>query len=169
MGKSYPWCLWVLGVATKLTEYTKTQQRKYLAMGRCRCGRPQDVPGRVTCSMCLAKKKKYWNGLYKEDYNRRRRELNRIRKQEVIRTYGGKCACCGEDRWEFLTIDHVNGGGTKHRKQVGSGGGAFYKWLKANGYPQEGYRVLCMNCNMALGLYGYCPHQVEKLATKEKL
>ena len=25
------------------------------------------------------------------------------------------CACCNEKIYEFLTIDHLNGGGTKHR------------------------------------------------------
>jgi len=45
-----------------------------------------------------------------------------------------------------LSIDHVNGGGTKHRKALGSGGGlAFYGWLIKNAYP-PGYQVLCMNC-----------------------
>jgi hypothetical protein len=29
--------------------------------------------------------------------------------------------------------------------------------LARNGFP-DGYRVLCHNCNMALGQYGYCPH-----------
>jgi hypothetical protein len=24
------------------------------------------------------------------------------------------------------------------------------------------YRVLCHNCNMALGFYGYCPHHPER-------
>jgi hypothetical protein len=27
------------------------------------------------------------------------------------------------------------------------------------GTPHPDYRVLCHNCNTALGFYGYCPHQ----------
>src|SRR5688572_6031846 len=33
--------------------------------------------------------------------------------------YGGAvCKCCGETRTEFLSIDHVQGGGGKHRKEI---------------------------------------------------
>jgi hypothetical protein len=89
--------------------------------------------------------------------NARNRAYNRKRRLEVIARYGGSCACCGEDRMEFLAIDHIEGGGNRHRKEVGCGD-AFYKWLRAQGLP-EGYRVLCHNCNLALGFYKRCPHQ----------
>jgi len=29
------------------------------------------------------------------------------------------------------------------------------------GYP-TGFRVLCHNCNQAIGLYGYCPHKTPR-------
>lgn len=51
-------------------------------------------------------------------------------------------------------IDHINGGGTKHRKQIGS---HIYNWIKNNEFP-EGFQVLCFNCNLAKGFYGVCPH-----------
>ena len=69
-------------------------------------------------------------------------------KLEVLGFYSkGKptCAICKEDRMECLTIDHINGGGRKHRKEIGCESKAFYSWLKRNNYPL-GYRVLCMNC-----------------------
>ena len=69
------------------------------------------------------------------------------------------CACCGMDRVEFLGIDHINGGGTQHHKKLG--GGNMPQWLHANNYPM-GFRVLCHNCNFAIGHYGYCPHTKEK-------
>lgn len=72
-----------------------------------------------------------------------------------IEHYGGTCACCGENRYEFLAIDHINGGGGKHRKKTG---GHTERWLVKNNFPQ-GYRILCHNCNQSLGLYGYCPHK----------
>lgn len=82
-------------------------------------------------------------------------------KLEVLAHYGNQmCACCGLTDWEFLTIDHINGGGTKHRKELGKGGINFYKWLRANSYP-SGYRVLCFNCNCTRGMYGYCPHEIQ--------
>lgn len=73
-----------------------------------------------------------------------------------------KCACCGERTVEFLTIDHINGNGAAHRREleaqnVGPGTG-FYLWLKSNGYP-NGFQVLCYNCNCAKGCYGTCPHK----------
>jgi hypothetical protein len=78
----------------------------------------------------------------------------------VIMHYGGdppKCACCDESHYEFLTIDHINGGGEKDRKARG-GGTAFYRSLIRDGFPL-GLRVLCYNCHLARGFSGYCPHQ----------
>jgi hypothetical protein len=68
-------------------------------------------------------------------------------KLEMVDAYGGKCVICGESMPEFLTIDHANGGGTKHRKQVG---GDFRAWLRRQGWPKEGYRLLCANCNCSV-------------------
>ena len=41
-----------------------------------------------------------------------------------------------------LSIDHLDGGGTAHRKIVGRN---IYYWLIKNAFP-KGYQVLCMNC-----------------------
>ena len=81
----------------------------------------------------------------------------RVRKK-VISHYGGKCECCGEDRYEFLAIDHIKGNGNKHRKKEKYT--ELARWLTQNNYP-KGYRVLCHNCNMAIGFHGYCPHQTK--------
>lgn len=100
------------------------------------------------------------------------REANRAKrynlnlKLEMIAAYGGKCLCCGESRWEFLTIDHINGDGAQERKKSREDGrcGAglpFYYVLKKQGWPQDRYQLLCMNCNAAHGFYGYCPHELE--------
>ena len=111
-------------------------------------------------------RERYLNGkqAYREENREKRkkqqREILRKLKKTTILKYGGKCECCGEKKLEFLTIDHINGGGTKHRKKVG-GGGAFYYWLRRNNYP-SGYRVLCSNCNSSYGSYGYCPHKTNK-------
>jgi hypothetical protein len=82
----------------------------------------------------------------------------RALRVEVLAAYGGKCACCGESAFEFMTIDHIHGGGNKHRKSLGGGGLSVYTWLKRSGFP-AGFRVLCMNCNFADGKFGGCPHQ----------
>lgn len=93
----------------------------------------------------------------REKYLEARRAQRRHLKMEVLLSYGGCCACCGETKYEFLSIDHINGGGTQHRKEIGKAGHSFYQWLKTNNYPEE-FQVLCMNCNFAKGKYGYCPH-----------
>jgi len=93
------------------------------------------------------------------------KEANKKRRIIVLEYYSGKlpkCACCGESTYEFLSIDHINGGGNKHRKEMGmknGKGGNIYHWLIKNNFP-EGYQVLCHNCNMAKGFYGICPHNV---------
>jgi hypothetical protein len=81
-------------------------------------------------------------------------------RQEALDHYGSVCQCCGEFRYEFLAIDHKNGGGLKQRRELGKEGQKFVFWLRKNNYP-EGYQVLCHNCNLALGHYGFCPHRPE--------
>jgi hypothetical protein len=68
---------------------------------------------------------------------------------EILTHYGNgiaKCAMCGIEDMRVLTIDHINGGGKKHRESINKKAGHdFYKWLKDNAYP-DGYQVLCANC-----------------------
>lgn len=86
------------------------------------------------------------------------------KRYDALMAYGGmQCACCGETIPEFLTIDHINGGGNKHidLKYGGNkrlGGVGLYRWLANHNFP-PGYQVLCYNCNAAKGHYGVCPHQ----------
>lgn len=77
-----------------------------------------------------------------------RNRARRVRiKREVIGHYSdGKFSCnrCRFSDMRALSIDHINGGGSKHRREVGVGN-AFYNWLRNNHYP-NGYQVLCLNC-----------------------
>ncbi len=72
-------------------------------------------------------------------------------KTQVLTHYGnGKLACvrCSFSDIRALSIDHINGGGFKHRRSLGinNGGGlGFYLWLIRNNLPM-GYQTLCMNC-----------------------
>src|SRR5712692_10341183 len=96
----------------------------------------------------------------------KRRARNFEIRKLVIEHYGGACACCGENTWEFLAIDHIAGGGVKHRRQIKrSSGSSFYAWLYTNKFP-EGYQVLCHNCNNAKGFYGHCPHRAGAFNSK---
>jgi hypothetical protein len=132
---------------------------------------------RQTCSVCYNKleNERYYNSHeHKKQQARQHYEKNKDRilaerrvkaakkrrewKEKVLQHYGNQCACCGISEQVFLTIDHVNGGGTQHRKKVTKATGHFYKWLVDNGYP-DGFQVLCWNCNWAKHYLGVCPHQ----------
>ena len=96
--------------------------------------------------------------------HRNHRKAQRVAyKIAVFQAYGGPvCVCCGETHQEFLSIDHIHGNGASHRRQLRTGSGSrFYVWLHKQHYP-AGFRVLCMNCNFALGAFGYCPHSLAK-------
>jgi hypothetical protein len=88
------------------------------------------------------------------------RDYMRQVRLDALTIYGGECACCGEAATEFLGIDHIEGGGTEHRRELTRQGTTLYLWLRKHGYP-EGFRVLCHNCNLAIGFYGACPHQIK--------
>lgn len=112
----------------------------------------------VTCKECTRAYQKRVRPKYRLKKNTHSREARTALRLEVLTQYSSKekpvCACCDEPALEFLALDHTNGGGNKHKKEVRH----VYKWVKKNGYP-DGFRVLCHNCNQALGAYGYCPHQ----------
>ncbi len=66
-------------------------------------------------------------------------------KKAIIGHYSnGKYACshCGFNDIRALSIDRINGGGTRHLREIK---GNLYSWLIENNYP-NGYQVLCMNC-----------------------
>ena len=95
--------------------------------------------------------------------NVRVRANHRKEREACIAAYGGACECCGETRYEFLAIDHINGGGRQHREKIGN---KICRWLVKNNFP-PGFRVLCHNCNLSIGHYGYCPHERERIGGQE--
>ncbi len=87
------------------------------------------------------------------------------KKDKIFKAYGGyKCSCCGEIEELFLTIDHIDESGAKHRRQMKKEKTYFYKWLLDNNFP-PGFQVLCFNCNSGKGLnwrkngIAECPHK----------
>lgn len=89
-------------------------------------------------------RKRIYNKTHKQELAQYRQKA----KAEGLTHYGnGVCACvrCGESRLPCLSIDHINGGGTRHLASIKRGGFSFCLWLKQQGYP-EGYQTLCMNC-----------------------
>ncbi len=149
----------------KLKSYYKNKEQ-----GVCRyCGKDSD--GRARCKTCAEAFADYSAQWYK---NRRdsgccancnepflgetvlcekcREKKNLVAKdrwaklkRDALEAYGGVvCSGCPEDDIDILEIDHIDGGGTQHRKEIGLGN--MYLWLKQNYYP-PGYRVLCPTCN----------------------
>lgn len=96
-----------------------------------------------------------------------RSEIQKRSRQKIRRTvlaaYGNRCQCCGEQREEFLAIDHVEGGGAEQRRSIRSSTD-LCRWLIKNGFPEK-FRILCHNCNQSRGWYGYCPHERERSAS----
>lgn len=84
------------------------------------------------------------------------RERHRHERRVLIAGYGGRCTCCGESRFEFLSLDHVNGGGTEESRRLGNY--VVYRRAIKENFPAR-YRLLCHNCNLARGAYGKCPHE----------
>lgn len=160
----------------KCREYQREyKQKNRKAKEALRCSRTDCVnpptPGAKSCQRCRqrefeASRRRYMQdpGKYKARLQRGRDRRRRL-KLEVLEAYGGlRCACPGcttpEGIHEFLSIDHVDGNGADHRRELFGDpkkGGNLYDWLKKNDFP-PGFRVLCMNCNFALGHFGYCPH-----------
>lgn len=118
----------------KRSAVSSEHYRRRKESGLCRfCNSEPTADG----SMCEYHKEKY-------------RDYRISVKLEVLEQYGGAfCAMCGckdGDDVEVLELDHINGGGTKHRKELNMRGYQFYLWLRQQGYP-KGYRVLCPTCN----------------------
>lgn len=108
-----------------------------------------------------------WRKTHQEQFHRNQKRAYDKMRLECLIHYSGnppKCACCGEVEILFLQIDHINGQGAEHRRQLKEelgyypGGNNLPYWLKKNGYP-EGFQVLCANCNLAKRVDKICPHQ----------
>jgi len=156
-------------------DYAMAHNKKRADAGLCAyCKKRPVEPGQCRCSFCLAHAKR------KREQRRavglcihcgcnpateqqpscadcRAAQLIKMRQRrlEVLTHYGLFCACCGEDTFEFLQIDHINNDGARHRREVGR---SLYSWLQKNGYP-AGFQTLCANCNIAKAQHGVCPHQ----------
>lgn len=138
----------------------------YGSSGKCQKCRSVDVETK-SCAQCeqsfvpTRQLRKYCSDSCRDTAQSNIRKT--VRKQvrdEILRAYGGEnpeCLCCGESTYYFLAIDHIDGGGHKQRKELGSGG--FYTWIHKNNYP-PGLRILCHNCNYGRQLNGgTCPHE----------
>jgi hypothetical protein len=146
---------------------TKQRQKQWAerkALGLCvHCGINPKFQNNIACQVCAAKKNK----------TLKKHQLKL--KLDAFEAYGGvicSCLSCPErlnPKISFLTLNHIGGGGTKHRASLGgkriAGGGVgaagqeTYRWVKKNGYP-PGFNVLCWNCQWGVHINkGVCPHK----------
>ncbi len=146
-------------------EYFKSQYQNIKSKGVCpSCGK-KARKNRVYCEKCRMYQQNHQKGVGREKHVAAKLRSRRKLKAEAIKAYGGKCACCGEKRFELLSIDHIKGGGTAHRREIGPD---IYPYLRARKYP-SGYRLLCMNCNFTIGKLGFCPHKPKVIYRVRKL
>jgi hypothetical protein len=115
------------------------------------CGIPLNGPSTCRCIECVV----YDNEKHAKSYENR--------KRIVYEAYGGAfCACCGEDNYKFLSIDHINNNGAEHRRQLKGKTRStkhMCSWLIKNNFP-SGFQVLCANCNWGKHANkGICPHK----------
>ncbi len=99
--------------------------------------------------------KQYAHSYYREHMDRvkanaRRSSAVKHREQRlaVLAYYSGNtmaCIRCGFGDVRALCLDHINGGGTAHRRRLGNGKNVWL-WLARHGFP-DGYQILCANCN----------------------
>lgn len=152
----------------RLNSLGKARRVRLKAINKCRiCGRRKPIKGYTSCASCLKKQNEHGRKRYRDNSESAliRGKHNRLRlKLEVFRAYGGpRCRCCGEGVLAFLSIDHINEDGAKHREQLrkpgeARSGGNIYWWLKRNDFP-PGFQVLCFNCNRGKHFNGgVCPH-----------
>jgi len=75
------------------------------------------------------------------------REYHHKLMREIKELLGNKCVKCGFSDTRALQIDHLNGGGSKFRKNVR--GRRYYKnILDAILAGSKEYQLLCANCNV---------------------
>lgn len=86
-------------------------------------------------------------------------------KAEMHAAYGNRCKCCDETEARFLTLEHVGQTGGEHRRKLG-GQAQIYSALKKQGWPQDGYTLLCWNCNLATRDGSPCPHVIARQALR---
>ncbi len=98
---------------------------------------------------------------YQQNFQRQARE------RVIHHDRGGepRCQCPGCDvrALPFLTVDHVGGGGGKHRREEPAAVN-LVRWLIKNGFP-PGFRVVCWSCHCAgRRTDNRCPvHEAEKV------
>ena len=122
------------------------------------------------CRTCKNEKQILYRKINHDKWENKYRPKQKVKylrkKLQVISYYSPKlnCQCCGEAELNFLSIDHINNDGYRHKKENNNlkGGTPMYYWIIRNNFP-KGFQVLCMNCNFGKRMNdGVCPHKTMK-------
>ena len=127
---------------------TSQKQKKNRPAGYCRqCCKHPAIEGLSSCKYCHYKRKIQSKAHHAE-----------IRLQ-VIKRYGGACACCGTTITKYLQLDHKNNDGNVERKSLPPDirGGKFFQ-LVLRQEKREDLQLLCANCHNAKR-YGGCTEE----------
>ena len=159
---------WQQHVQHEISMSKKTSYTKYRLCLWCKT--VEDINPRTDqpYSHCLehrkAKRKiaKKWESKNTDKVRSRTKVYNRKLRRRFFDMYGHKCAClkCPETNTKFMTIDHIQGGGIKHRKITGSNNKMIREAIAE--YRSDLYQPLCYNCNCGRSANGgTCPHLEE--------
>jgi len=135
-------------------------QRTNSVRATCHPHKPHVADG--LCARCYSKRQYDMDPEKAREQNRRFQAAARKRlRDDLVAAYGGRCSCprCPETNSAFLTLEHVNGDGRAHRMKMGS---HTYADLRRRGFPQEGYTLLCWNCNAMTRFGRTCPHMEDE-------
>lgn len=161
IGGRHPNCRTCRGTKRPDFSDVRVENLTLVQQGKARCNKCREVKSVADFIRSASTKTGYMNSCrkcYRVQMRPAGVERTRRLRLEAISRYGGRCFCCGEWRYEFMAIDHINGGGNRERKTNAYGpGDGFVKWLKRSGWP-AGFRIACHNCNSSFGWYGSCPH-----------
>lgn len=79
---------------------------------------------------------------HKKEFKKYKMFSNKELRSLVMCLLGERCAKCGYSDSRALQIDHIDGGGSKERREIGARG----ILIKILEHGISGYQVLCYNC-----------------------
>jgi hypothetical protein len=137
---------------------TNPKQRRKIEQGQYLSRDCSSCRDKMAVRVTIIRHENHKDPAVKAKYLEGRRNYSRQFRLKLIEAYGGHCICCGETEPKFLELDHVDGGGGKHRKQIGAGAEPLYRWCVKNGFPNT-LQLICANCHNAKSSWGECPHK----------
>lgn len=93
--------------------------------------------------------KKSWDirGRVIKGNNKSKKEYLRNQRIAALEILGGICCKCGFSDRRALQIDHINGGGSKERKERNYKGSFHKNVINSVLNKENKYQLLCANCN----------------------